>query len=268
MKVVRRILLVMMVVCLSDGFCGEAGPPAKELPGPGELFLVGDAPAFVMWPEETLRKRPQRWVWYAPTLPGFPDETERWMHEQFLKQGIAVAGIDVGESYGSPAGREKFTQLYEELTERRGFSKKPVMLCRSRGGLMVLNWAVEHPEKVGGIAGIYPVFDWRSWPGTERAAPAYGVTAEELEKLAKEQCPIERVEPLIKAKVPVFLIHGDSDDVVPLEANSAELKRRYEKAGAGKSVELIVPKGQGHSYWGGFFRSKELVGFVARCASN
>jgi len=190
------------------------------------------------------------------------------MHEQFLAKGIAVAGIDVGESYGSPTGREKFTALYKELTEKRGFSRKPVLLCRSRGGLMVLNWAVEHPESVGGIAGIYPVFDWRSWPGTAKAAPAYGLSADELEKLTKAQCPIERVQSLIEAKVPVFLIHGDADIVVPLEKNSAELQRRYEEAGAGKLVELIVPPGQGHNYWEGFFKCKELVRFVDRVSGK
>lgn len=83
-----------------------------------------------------------------------------------------------------------------------------------------------------------------------------------------KECPIERVEALAKGKVPVFLIHGDSDVVVPLEANSAELKRRYEEAGAGRLVELIVPKGQGHNYWEGFFRCKELVGFVVREAGD
>jgi len=253
------------VLSISSGFGDEPKPaPPKKLPVPGETFLIGDVPAFIMRPEEKLRKTPQPWVWYAPTLPGLPDEAERWMHEQFLAKGIAVAGIDVGESYGSPTGREKFTALYKELTEKRGFSRKPVLLCRSRGGLMVLNWAVEHPESVGGIAGIYPVFDWRSWPGTAKAAPAYGLSADELEKLTKAQCPIERVQSLIEAKVPVFLIHGDADIVVPLEKNSAELQRRYEEAGAGKLVELIVPPGQGHNYWEGFFKCKELVRFVDR----
>jgi hypothetical protein len=43
-------------------------------------------------------------VWYAPTLPNLPGPEERWMFEKFRAAGIAVAGIDAGESYGSPAG--------------------------------------------------------------------------------------------------------------------------------------------------------------------
>ena len=38
---------------------------------------------------------------------------------QFLENGIAIAGVDVGESYGSPAGRALYSALYEELTGRR-----------------------------------------------------------------------------------------------------------------------------------------------------
>ncbi len=127
----------------------------------------------------TPAKTPQPWIFYAPTSP-YPDSHEKWMHERFLDAGVAVAGIDVGEAYGSPKGRALFTALYRELTEKRGFATKPCLLGRSRGGLWVTSWAVENPEKVAGIAGIYPVFDLRTYPGLATAAPAFGLTPEAL----------------------------------------------------------------------------------------
>src|SRR5262249_30272660 len=214
------------------------------------------------------RRKPQPWIWYAPTLPGLPDQHEKWMHENFLAAGIAVAGVDVGESYGSPAGRARFSEFYQEMTERRGFGAKPVLLGRSRGGLMVLSWAVEHPEAVAGLAGIYPVFDFRTYPGLERAAPAYGITANELGERSVKNNPIERVVSLAKARVPVFLIHGDMDTVVPLKENSSELLRRYQLEDAGDSVQLVVAKGQGHNFWEGFFRCQELVDFAIERARD
>lgn len=48
----------------------------KKLILPGESFLVENRPAFIMWPEESLRKKPQPWVFYAPTLAGYPDSHE------------------------------------------------------------------------------------------------------------------------------------------------------------------------------------------------
>jgi dipeptidyl aminopeptidase/acylaminoacyl peptidase len=246
-----------------------ASSPIKKLILPGEAFLIQDRPAFILLPPEKERRTPQPWIMYAPTLAGYPDEHEKWMHEQFLEAGVAVAGIDIGESYGSPPGRKLFTALYEELTKKRGFANKPCLLGRSRGGLWVTSWACDHPERVAGIAGIYPVFDLRTYPGIAKAAPAYGLKAEELEAKLSENNPIERVSLLAKAKVPVFIIHGDDDKVVPIKENSAELAARYEAAGAKDAVTLLVPKGQGHNFWEGFFRCPELIEFaVARALSG
>ncbi len=236
--------------------------PEKKLPLPGSTFLVEGRPAFVITPEEKT-DGPRAWVWYAPTLPGLPGGEERWMFERFLKAGIAIAGIDVGESYGSPDGRKLFTALHTELTQR-GFSKKPVLLGRSRGGLMTLGWAVENADKVSGFAGIYPVCNVTSYPGVARAAGAYKLTADELTAKLTEHNPVERLESLAKAKVPLFAIHGDIDKVVPLEANSGEVRKRYESFGG--EMLLIVPKDQGHNMWPGFFQSQELVDFVIKHA--
>src|SRR5262249_59477870 len=108
---------------LAGGTRGEkaSGRGEKDLILPGDSFLVEGRPGFVLLPEEKKRSKPQPWVLYAPTLPGLPDQHEKWMHERFLEAGIAVAGIDVGEADGSPKGRETFTGLYRELTGRRDF---------------------------------------------------------------------------------------------------------------------------------------------------
>jgi pimeloyl-ACP methyl ester carboxylesterase len=148
----------------------------------------------------------------------------------------------------------------QELVTNRNFAEKPVLLARSRGGLMLYNWAAENPDRVGRVAGIYPVCDLRSYPGLDRACGAYGLTRAELERQLDEHNPVERREPLAKAGVPIFHIHGDADAVVPLEDNSGEVARRYEKLGG--KMELKVAKGQGHNLWDGFFRCQELVDFV------
>ena len=191
------------------------------------------------------------------------------MHERFLEAGVAVAGIDVGEAYGRPKGRELFSALYRELTTRRGFAPRPCLLGRSRGGLWVTSWAADNPDKVAGLAGIYPVFDLRSYPGLAKAAPAYGLTAKELESRLGDLNPIERVGVLAKARVPALLIHGDEDKVVPLKENSAAFVARYKAQGAEGIVTLIVAKGQGHNFWEGFFRCQELLDFaVARAKAG
>jgi pimeloyl-ACP methyl ester carboxylesterase len=243
-----------------------ADAPQKSLPLPGEVFLVKGRVAFVILPQARPAERPIPWVWYAPTLPGLPSDAEKWMFERFTRAGIAIAGIDVGESYGSPDGRALYTALYRELTENRGFAPKAVMLGRSRGGLMTLAWAVENPDKVAGFAGIYPVCNLASYPGAAKASGAYGMTAEQLATHLAEHNPIDRLAGLAKAGVPLFAIHGDNDQVVPLEANSGEMRKRYQALGG--KMQLIVPPGQGHNMWPGFFQCQELVDFVIAQANR
>ena len=262
-------LLAALAVGLTCPLISQVPDLTKEkvLPLPGEVFEVDGCSAFVMLPAAANLhpNRPTPWVWYAPTLPALPEARENWMFERFLAAGIAVAGVDVGESHGSPQGRAHFTAFYQELTGKRGFSRKPVLLPRSRGGLMLYNWAAEHPEWVGAIAGIYPVCNLRSWPGLDKACGAYDLTAAQLEVQLAQHNPIDRLAPLAKAGVPIFHIHGGADDVVPLKDNSALLASRYRELGG--SMRLRIPPGQGHNVWDGFFQCQELVEFVITHAS-
>jgi pimeloyl-ACP methyl ester carboxylesterase len=241
----------------------SAAPSRLVMPDT-ENFTVAGRPAFVFLPPAEKRDRgiPQPWIFYAPTLHPYPDQAERWMHEQFLAAGVAVAGIDAGEAYGSPKSHALFDALYRELTEKRGFAARPCLFGRSRGGLWVSSWAVATPARISGLIGIYPVFDFRTYPGLKNAAPAYDLTPTELESRIAEFNPIARIEVLARAGVPAMLIHGDIDKVVPLAENSAEFARRYQAAGAGTLVKLIVIEGQGHNFFEGFFRSRELVDFA------
>jgi pimeloyl-ACP methyl ester carboxylesterase len=272
MKSLSQLLLVCLVLSATAATAqspsaqvpaeSPATKPVKELILPGESFLIEGRAAFIMWPEQAKRRSPQPWVMYSPTLPAYPDVHEKWMHQKFLDAGIAVAGIDVGEAYGSPEGNRLITALYEELTGKRDFAVKPCLLGRSRGGLWASSWAIANPGRVAAIAGIYPVFDLRTYPGLAKAAPAYRLTEAELEQQLSVFNPVSRVSELAKANIPLFLIHGDQDKVVPLKENSATVAEVYEQQGRTSLCELVVAPEQGHNMWEGFFRCERLVDFV------
>ena len=246
----------------------EPANPIKELILKGETFLVNGRPAFILWPHKEKRTTPQPWVMYSPTLPRYPDAHEKWMFQQFLDAGVAVAGIDVGECYGSPEGRKHFSAFYKEVTTKRNFGGKACLLGRSRGGLWSSSWAIRNTNKVAGIAGIYPVFDLTTYPGTKRAAPAYKMSEEDLVAAINQHNPIEKVGVLAKAKIPIFIIHGDIDNVVPLKQNAARLVEIYSSSGGQAIVELEVVEGQGHNFFEGFFTSQKLVDFTIKHAKS
>jgi dipeptidyl aminopeptidase/acylaminoacyl peptidase len=260
-------LLLFFLVCV-------AAPPrqlaasewtdalSKRLGVKAEALEVAGRPAFLLPPAAGKESSPQPWIMYAPTLPDYPDAHEAWMHQQFVAAGVAVAGVDAGEAYGSPRGQAAMDALYKELVEHRGFAKKVCLLGRSRGGLWVVSWAGARPDRVAGIAGIYPAFDLRTYPKLDKAAPAYELSAEQLKAQLSNYNPIEQAAKLAKARVPAYFIHGADDVVVPLKENSAEFASRYKAAGAGDLVTVNVIKGQGHNFWDGFFHSQELVDFA------
>lgn len=229
-----------------------------------ENIEVNRRKAFIISPiiPQTANRHP--WVWYAPTLPGLPGAEEDWMIQQFLDNGIAMAGIDVGESMGNMKGVNLFSDLYAEMVHKRNYSKKPVLLARSRGGLMLYNWASRNPRKIGAIAGIYPVCDLRSFPGIKNAALAYGMSEEKLTKNLYKYNPVSLLKPLADHGVPILHLHGDQDALVPLEDNSAAVEKNYRKHGG--NMKLSIQYGHGHDMWEGFFKSTELVDFVIKHA--
>lgn len=245
-----------------------AASSTKNLIVPGEVFTVDGHTAFLFTPAEVNvlpAGAPRPWILYGPTLAAYPDKAETWMHERFTEAGVAVAGIDTGESYGSPAAVQATEKLHAEMV-KRGYAARPALLGRSRGGLWASAWAIAHPDCTAGLGGIYPVYDWRTYPGVEGAAGAYGLTPADLLAKAESLCPVERIDVAARAGIPVCIIHGDIDAVVPIEPNSARLKAHYEALGKGDLVELIVAEGQGHNFWEGFFHCQKLVDFLIQRA--
>jgi dipeptidyl aminopeptidase/acylaminoacyl peptidase len=183
-----------------------------------------------------------------------------WLFSRLLKEGYFICGTNVGDSFGSPQSRKSFSRFYQHVVREYGLSPRMCLLPQSRGGLMWYNWAVENPEKVACIGGIYPVCDPTSYPGLAATAKAYGMSEADLSAQLAQHNPIERLAPLAKAKVPVLHVHGDSDGVVPLEKNSGELIKRYQALGG--PGELVTIKGKGHAEIPEFFENQRLLEFI------
>jgi pimeloyl-ACP methyl ester carboxylesterase len=229
-------------------------------------FLVGSSKCFVLDANSSNQSKP--WVWYAPTLPAHPDPSHSWYIDKLLEKGISFAGCDQGEVRGSPKSVDRFTKFYKEIVDR-GYSKQPVLFGQSRGGLMMLSWAVKNPTKVKAFAGIYPVFNLRSWPMTRSLS--FTLADFEMDqvtflKTVDLHNPIDQLEGLAQAKVPLFMVHGDSDRIVPLEENTEIVINRYTKLGGESKVKVVL--GKGHQVDNEFFKSKELIEFIIQQSNH
>ena len=241
-------------VAALDGASAAAG---EEPPFPGKRseyrgysrfdFTVDGCPSIVVVPRQAAPGKP--WMWRAEFFDAFPD-----VDLALLARGFHLVYISVGNRFGCPDALKHWDVLYKELTERHGLSPKPVLEGLSRGGLYCFNWAADHPQKVACILADNAVLDFKSWPGGKgkgKGSPGdwqklladYHFQSE-AEALAYRKNPIDNLESLAKAKVPLFLLCGDADDVVPYPENGALVRQRYEKLGG--PVAVLVKQGLGH----------------------
>jgi pimeloyl-ACP methyl ester carboxylesterase len=229
---------------------------------------IGNRFAYLIKP--TAKMDPsRRWVWIFPFEHALASPNGGVEHayyvDQLLANGFHVAGIDVGVSCGSPQAAERCEQFHHLLVQNYGLNPRARLLTQSNGGLAAYAWAFRHPSAVDRIAGIYPATDLRSWPGVQNAVvyPTQGLGfdlgPEQLAQRMAEFNPIDNLAPLAKAGAKLLHIHGDNDMLVPIEANSATLVRRYKSSGG--SADLIVVKGFGH---GGipFSQSRRLIAYL------
>ena len=253
---------VAKIVSLSLGILMSAGPALAHdaLPKTAEIFEIDGHKAFVYAAPQPAAGKP--WVWYAPTLGGVSLVQRKLYFESFLQAGIGIAGFDLGEVRGAPGSTARFSLFYDEMV-KRGWSSKPILLGQSRGGLMMLAWGVRNPDKLRAFVGIYPVCNLASWPLKNSKAATladFGMSEEELMEKLRQFNPIDNLQGLLANKAPMFVVHGDSDVVVPYDTNTGLLKERYQ-AGGGSITVKVIP-GEGHKVSPSFFECQELVDFV------
>jgi alpha-beta hydrolase superfamily lysophospholipase len=230
------------------------------LPKTAETFEIEGHKAFVYSAPQPASGKP--WLWYAPTLNGVSFIQRKLYFESLMQAGVSIAGFDLGEVRGAPGSTAKFSLFYDEMV-RRGWSPKPILLGQSRGGLMMLAWGVRNPDKVQAFVGIYPVCNLASWPLKNSKAATladFGMTEAELVEKLSQFNPVDNLDRLLANKVPMFVVHGDSDVVVPFEDNTGLLKQRYQTGGGSITVKVIP--GEGHKVSPSFFECQELVDFV------
>ena len=183
--------------------------------------------------------------------------------EGLLKAGWHIVYLDLANRYGSKSAEKDFDYLYNYLIKNYGFSDKVALEGLSRGGLFVLNWASSNPAKVASIYLDAPVCDVRSWPGKKQPElwnamlTEYKISEKDVDLFMNQM--IEQRKKIAEAKIPVLIVAGDSDTVVPYMQNAALLREELEKSGA--NIKLILKPGIGH-HPHGLKDSTEIVEFV------
>lgn len=259
-------LLVFCTLFVFPEFTVEASTKASEKPewsGKQDSwhgfkrfhFEIAGRKCYVVTPDQSDPRKP--WVWRA-RFPNFHDE----MDVTLLKQGFHIAYMDVADLFGSPQAIAAGNKFYDYLTKQHGFQSKVALEGVSRGGLFIYNWALANPAKVSCIYADTPVCDFKSWPGGkgksagskprwEACLKAYGLT--EAEALAYPNNPIDRIEIIAKAQIPVLHIISENDQVVPPAENTRLMFSRVPEQYRKHNFKIIsvkqgTEKSKGHHF--------------------
>ncbi|MGO8750989.1 MAG: alpha/beta hydrolase family protein [Thermoguttaceae bacterium] len=270
MKTMIRIALTgFLLVAIGAPALPAATPPFSgnrtDYHGYGRYdFVVDGCPTIVVVPRQAAAGKP--WVWRAEFFDAFPQ-----VDLALLAKGFHLVYINVGNTFGCPDAIKHWDVLYRELTEKHGLSRKPVLEGLSRGGLYCFNWAANNPEKAACILADNAVLDFKSWPGGKgkgKGSPGDWTKLladyhfqSEAQALAYRKNPVDTLEPLAKAKLPLFLLCADADTIVPYAENGAIVKQRYEKLGG--PVTVLIKRGLGH-HPHGLADPTPVVGFILK----
>lgn len=213
-------------------------------------FTVDGAFCFITQPKSNAPSKP--WVWRT-SFPDYHAEVDL----ELLRNGWAVGYIECLDMLGSDASLNLMDHFYNEMTDRRGFCKKPALEAVSRGGLHAYRYAARHPERIACIYADVPVMDLKSWPlawpdskkETQDALRHYSFM-DEAALRAYRGNPVDLLEPIAKAKIPLRHVISLNDKVVPPEHNTLEAKRRLEALG--HTMKLVTVKegnaAEGHQF--------------------
>lgn len=188
------------------------------------------------------------WVWRCEFFGAFAQADEAMLHK-----GYHVAYVKLSDRYGCESAVEDMERFRRELTARFGLSEKAIPFGFSRGGLYAVNYALKYPQYVDKLYLDAPVLDIRSWPagwgrgigGTrewQECKACYRL--DDVSARVFDQNPLDRAQELAAHRIPVLVVAGGADEVVPLEENGAPFAERYAQAGG--RIELIVKPECGH----------------------
>ena len=209
-------------------------------------FTLNGHDGWVVIPEQPLTDK--RFAWRTEFFGAFD-----YADIALLNKGYYLVHYAIPDMYGCPQAIEMMEEFYQILTKQLHLGKRAVLIGLSRGGLYAYNFALAHPDQTACLYLDAPVLDIRSWPGGKYSGPGeqrcweeclfhYGLTEETASVFTDN--PIDHTEEIANAQIPVILVAGATDELVPYRENGALLEKRL--LAHGGKIQTIVKPNCGH----------------------
>jgi len=211
-------------------------------------LIFEDHEAIIVYPAEEVSKgylAVKTEYWNA-----FPEAIEL----PLLENGFHLCYIKNDHRWGGNEDLDRKARFVRYVQEECGLNSKCVPVGMSCGGLMGIKFTARYPELVQCLYLDAPVVNYMSCPcGFGIGNPLAADNSEILnalglkdisQLLAYRDMPLDKLGDLIKAEIPVVMVAGDSDQVVPYCENGIFLEKAYKDAGV--EIEVYIKPGCDH----------------------
>lgn len=184
---------------------------------------------YVVEPHE--RTVENKWVWRTEFFDAFA-----YADVDMVSRGWVLVYLDMHDLYGSPKAVKLMENFYSFVVKKYSLNSKASLFGFSRGGLYALNFASENAEHVHSLYLDAPVVDINSWP--------FGMWKGKFSQRDWEKCKRlysingffpqfknimeTKIKYLSEKSVPIVLVYGDCDKVVPFEENGKIIEQCYD----------------------------------------
>lgn len=188
-----------------------------------------------------------RWLLKTEYFGAFPT-----FEIEMLNRGYHLAYVANVTRWMVPDDVDVKSRFADFISEKYGLNSRCVPVGMSCGGLQAVYFAAKYPERIAALYLDAPVFNLLSCPAgigkkgdtamLDEFTAATGITYHDL--INYRNHPIDQKEKILSSKIPVFMVYGDSDVVVPYDENGAVFEKYYRENGG--IIESVGKPGCGH----------------------
>ena len=190
-----------------------------------------------------------KWIWKTEFLYAF-DQAE----VALLKEGYTRVYYKISDKYGSYNAVRLMRKFYHFIIKEFNLDEKCYLFGFSRGGLYAFNFALFYPEYVEKVYLDAPVLDMKTWPCngkegsrplTEQVFEEYGLNDDTLQTFKGN--PIDNLPEFFSLHIPLLVVAGGADEVVPFDRNS-EILINYCKQNGIEITSIVKPDCKHHPH--------------------
>ena len=187
-----------------------------------------------------------KWAFKTEYFGAFPS-----LETELLNRGWHVAYIKNDNRWALDADLERKVRFIEFISKEFQLEQKCAMVGMSCGGLYAARLSILAPHLVSVLYLDAPVLNLLSCPCAlgdaevslfDEYHKVTGMTISQM--ICYRESPIDKLDVLIKNNIPVFLVAGDCDEVVPYHENGEVLEKYYKDNNG--DIEVCIKHGCKH----------------------